>query len=89
MSCLAAKLLLMAAVVGHCFAAQPHALVYRGPAACDGCAESVAHVLRTSASRFDVTYVGPNEDVDITNESLSQADVYCQPGGGGKSLARI
>lgn len=87
MNRLTAKLLLMAAIVGLGFvAAQPQVLVYRGPAACEGCAESVAHVLKTSVSQFNVTYVGPNEDVDITSESLSQADAYCQPGGGGKSL---
>lgn len=88
MNYLASKLLLITAIIGQGFAAQPQALVYRGPAACEGCAESVAHILKTSASRFNVTYVGPNEDVDITSESLSKADAYCQPGGGGKSMAR-
>lgn len=54
---------------------------YRGPAACDGCPESVAHLLKTSTSKFEVTYVGPNEDVDISEESLGNADIYAQPGG--------
>lgn len=35
-------------------------------------------------SGLQVTYVGPKEDVDINEESLSKADVYAQPGGGGK-----
>jgi hypothetical protein len=86
MNLLTANLLLIATIVGKGFAVQPQALVYRGPAACDGCPEAVAHLLRTSPSQFNVTFVGPNEDVDITNQSLGQADAYCQPGGGGKSL---
>jgi hypothetical protein len=86
MNLLTANLLLIAAIVGKSFAAQPQALVYRGPAACDGYPEAVAHFLRTSPSQFDVTFVGPNEDADITNQTLSQADAYCQPGRGGKSL---
>ena len=63
---------------------QPKALVYRGPAACDGCPESVAHLLKTSASNFDVTYVGPNDDT-ITADILKTATVFAQPGGGGVS----
>lgn len=54
---------------------------YRGPAACDGCPESVAHLLKTSPSKFEVTYAGPHEHVKISEESLSQVDVYAQPGG--------
>ena len=64
--------------------ARPKALVYRGPAACDGCPESVAHLLRTSTSNFDVTYVGPNDNA-ITANILKGADVFAQPGGGGVS----
>ncbi len=63
-------------------ASRPNALVYRGPAACDGCPEAVAHLLRTSPSNFSVQFAGPKEDVDITRKSLSQVDVYAQPGGG-------
>ena len=62
-------------------ASQPKALVYRGPAACSGCPESVAHILRTSESKFSVTYVGPN-DTAITAATLASADVFAQPGGG-------
>ena len=63
---------------------QLKALVYRGPAACDGCPESVAHLLKTSPSNFSVTYVGP-KDTNITAEVLKNADVFAQPGGGGVS----
>jgi glutamine amidotransferase-like uncharacterized protein len=64
---------------------RPKALVYRGPAACDGCPESVGHLLETSASKFEIIYVGPKEKNDITKETLSNADVFAQPGGGGVS----
>ncbi len=61
-------------------AAQPLALVYRGPAACSGCPESVAKLLRTSPQQFRVEYVGPN-DGPITAVNLARARVYAQPGG--------
>lgn len=67
-------------------ASQLQALVYRGPAACDGCPEAVARLLRTSPSKLNITYIGPHEDVQITAETLSKADVYAQPGGGGTVL---
>lgn len=62
-------------------AAQPRALVYRGPAACKGCAEAVAQLLKTSSQNFAVTYVGPKEDEQLSAELLRQAAVYAQPGG--------
>ncbi|OAQ61406.1 biotin protein ligase [Pochonia chlamydosporia 170] len=62
-------------------AAQPRALVYRGPAACKGCAEAVAQLLENSPQKFTVTYVGPNEDTNISSDSLKGVDVYAQPGG--------
>ena len=57
------------------------ALVYRGPGACDGCAESVAALLEGAPRPFTVQYVGPDEDVPLTAEGLAGADVYAQPGG--------
>lgn len=63
---------------------QPKALVYRGPATCDGCPEAVAHLLRTSPSNFSVDYVGPKEKIKLTAEVLSKVAVYAQPGGGGQ-----
>jgi glutamine amidotransferase-like uncharacterized protein len=58
-----------------------HALVYRGPAACEGCAEAVAALLR-SCQRFEVSYVGPDEDLALTDAVLRSASLYAQPGGG-------
>lgn len=59
------------------------AYVYRGPAACEGCPEAVGALLESSPTRINVTYVGPDEAIDISVESLSRADIYAQPGGGG------
>lgn len=56
----------------------PIALVYRGPASCAGCAEAVAGVLQLAA--FDVHFVGPNEQLKATAETLSVATLYAQPG---------
>ena len=64
-------------------AQRPRALVYRGPAACDGCPEAVGKLLESSPSKFQVTYAGPHEDIQISADTLSQADVYAHPGGGG------
>lgn len=62
---------------------RPLALVYRGKAAQPkGCSEAVAELLRTSPHGFDVRYVGPKEDLQLTPEVLAGAAVYAQPGGG-------
>ncbi|MGP3972248.1 BPL-N domain-containing protein [Streptomyces sp. 6N223] len=61
---------------------RPRALVYRGPGACDGCAEAVAALLRSAPSRPRVRYCGPGGDVPLTASSLAEAEVYAQPGGG-------
>ncbi|WP_257220626.1 BPL-N domain-containing protein [Burkholderia sp. AU18528] len=63
-------------------ASRPVALVYRGPAACEGCAETIARRLRESAHRFRVIYVGPAEKLKITPAALAGAALYVQPGGG-------
>ena len=60
----------------------PLALVYRGPAACSGCAEAVAALLRSSPAGFRTEYCGPNEQRQISSDSLAEAAVYAQPGGG-------
>ncbi|KAG6048928.1 hypothetical protein E4U17_006979 [Claviceps sp. LM77 group G4] len=60
---------------------QPRALVYRGQSACKGCSEAVARLLEKSPQNFAVTYVGRDEDDQISAELLSQAAVYAQPGG--------
>ncbi|GAA1299338.1 BPL-N domain-containing protein [Pseudonocardia xinjiangensis] len=58
------------------------ALVYRGPAACEGCAEEVAALLRASGHDLDIAYVGPREALPLTREVLDSAVLYAQPGGG-------
>jgi len=60
---------------------RPRALVYRGPAVCDGCAESVAALLRSAPRPFAVTYCGPRERVPLSAASLARAEVYAQAGG--------
>ncbi|RZT86533.1 glutamine amidotransferase-like uncharacterized protein [Pseudonocardia sediminis] len=66
----------------------PLALVYRGPAARpEGCSEAVAALLAASRHGFDVRYVGPDEDLPLTAETLAGAALYAQPGGGTLSHA--
>ncbi|GAA0744356.1 BPL-N domain-containing protein [Dactylosporangium roseum] len=62
--------------------ARPLALVYRGQAACSGCSEAVAVLLRGAPARFDTQFCGPDEDVQISAATLAEAAVYAQPGGG-------
>ncbi|WP_231496513.1 BPL-N domain-containing protein [Rhodococcus sp. UNC363MFTsu5.1] len=61
---------------------RPVALVYRGPATCAGCAESVARLLESAPTPLRPVYCGPDEEVDVTPESLAGATLYAQPGGG-------
>ncbi|KAL3588213.1 hypothetical protein FPOAC2_14112 [Fusarium poae] len=62
-------------------AAMMTAVVYRGPSACDGCPEGVAKLLKNSPYHFNITYVGPDEDVDLSPKLLSKANVFAYPGG--------
>jgi glutamine amidotransferase-like uncharacterized protein len=66
---------------------RPKALVYRGPSTCNGCPESVKNLLVTSPSNFEVSFVGPREDIKINADALSQVDVFAFPGGGPLSKA--
>jgi hypothetical protein len=59
------------------------ALVYRGTSACGQCPESVGRLLENCPYHFNVKYVGPDEDVDLSPELLSKANVYVYPGGPG------
>ncbi|MCM0674795.1 BPL-N domain-containing protein [Micromonospora phytophila] len=61
---------------------RPLALVYRGPAACSGCAEAVAALLRSSPAGFRTEYCGPHEQRQISSDAFAEAAVYAQPGGG-------
>ncbi|MGW1290917.1 BPL-N domain-containing protein [Streptomyces sp. NPDC001118] len=58
------------------------ALVYRGPAALQGCPEAVADLLASGPWNLDVRYTGPREALPLSAASLSQAVLYAQPGGG-------
>ncbi|MFC0032611.1 BPL-N domain-containing protein [Micromonospora chaiyaphumensis] len=60
----------------------PLALVYRGPAACSGCAEAVADLLRSSSAGFRTEYCGPDERRQVSSDALAEAALYAQPGGG-------
>ena len=60
---------------------QPKALVYRGKNSCDGCPEAVANLLKSSPSKFQVKFAGPDEKIKITEATLSQVDVWAYPGG--------
>ncbi|CAF1180766.1 unnamed protein product [Adineta steineri] len=59
--------------------ARPIALIYRGPAACKGCSESIATLLK---DKYKIVYAGPREKVDVNADTLSTAKLYVQPGGG-------
>jgi len=61
---------------------RPLALVYRGSAACEGCAEAVAALLASSPTGFRTGYCGPGEELPLSRETLANAAVYAQPGGG-------
>lgn len=62
---------------------RPLAGIYRGPIACDYCAESIGLMLRRSPAHYRVVYLGPHEKAgDIMRDTLSQLDVFVQPGGG-------
>ncbi|MEU4586265.1 BPL-N domain-containing protein [Kitasatospora aureofaciens] len=58
---------------------RPLALVYRGPAACDGCPEAAHDMLETDG--FTVRYIGPDEQARFGPDALSGAALYVQPGG--------
>ncbi|WP_206518129.1 BPL-N domain-containing protein [Rhodococcus sp. X156] len=57
----------------------PLALVYRGPAATPGCPEAVTALLRSA--HFRTSYVGPDEDLSLSADTLATATAYAQPGG--------
>lgn len=61
---------------------RPLALVYRGPAAGPGCAESVARLLRDCPVGYRTYFCGPDGDVPLSPATLARAAVFAQPGGG-------
>ncbi|MEU9074128.1 BPL-N domain-containing protein [Kitasatospora sp. NPDC048538] len=57
----------------------PLALVYRGPAACDGCPEATRQLLEHDG--YAVHYIGPQEHLHFGPGALDHAALYAQPGG--------
>ncbi|WP_188306867.1 BPL-N domain-containing protein [Streptomyces sp. CBMA123] len=58
---------------------RPLALVYRGPAACQGCPEAAHDMLEQDG--FAVRYIGPEEQDRFGPDALSGVALYVQPGG--------
>lgn len=56
--------------------------VYRGPAGCDDCSETVRTAIERLDPRYRVDFVGPAERIDITPANLRRYSLYVQPGGG-------
>lgn len=64
--------------------AQPiRAMIYRGKNASENCPESVGHLFKSTFPKVKITYAGPDEKVKINADTLSQTDVFAQPGGPG------
>ena len=63
--------------------ARPLALVYRGPGGCPSCSAAAATLLRSTRWGFEVRYVGPDEQLELTGANLGKAALYVQPGGDG------
>ena len=59
-----------------------HVAIYRGPAGCDDCSENVAKALERINPNYRIDFVGADEPIDITPQTLARYDLYVQPGGG-------
>ncbi|AXJ95975.1 BPL-N domain-containing protein [Sphingomonas sp.] len=56
--------------------------IYRGPAACEDCAEALQRAIGALDPRYHVDFVGPAERTDVTPATLRDYAIYIQPGGG-------
>lgn len=65
------------------------AMIYRGKQASENCPESVAQLLKSAYPNIQITFAGPDEAVEINEETLARVDVFAQPGGPGKSSSHI
>jgi hypothetical protein len=65
---------------------QMKAMIYRGKSSCDGCPESIQNLLETAYPNINVVFAGPKEKTRINAETLSQVDIFVQPGGPGMYL---
>ena len=59
-----------------------HVAIYRGPAGCEDCSENVAKALQRVDPNYRIDFVGADESIDITPQTLARYDLYVQPGGG-------
>lgn len=59
-----------------------HVAIYRGVASCDRCAKTVKSAIQKLGIKSQIDFVGPNERIDITDQTLRHYDIYVQPGGG-------
>ena len=59
-----------------------HVAIYRGAAGCDNCSENVAKALQRVNPNVQIDFVGADEPIDITPQTLARYDLYVQPGGG-------
>ncbi|MCW3465973.1 BPL-N domain-containing protein [Chitinophaga nivalis] len=56
--------------------------IYRGIASCNRCSQTVKSAIEKMGFISKIDFVGPNEQIDITDKTLSRYDIYVQPGGG-------
>lgn len=59
------------------------AVVYRDARTAEGTAEAVAALLESCPQHFTTSFIGPDEDLDITPSNLKDVTIYAQPGGPG------
>lgn len=57
------------------------AAIYRGPASCEDCSETLKRAIEKLGPNYRVDFIGEDEPADITAENLSRYDIYAQPGG--------
>lgn len=62
------------------------AVVYRDSRTAEGTAEAVAALLESCPQHFTTSFIGPDEDLDITPSNLKGVALYAQPGGPGISM---
>ena len=56
--------------------------IYRGLAGCPDCSENVKTALQRLNPNYQIDFVGADEPIDITPQTLARYDLYVQPGGG-------
>jgi hypothetical protein len=63
-------------------------MIYRGKQATENCPESVGRLLKSTYPSIQLMYAGPDEPVQVNEETLARVDVFAQPGGPGMSPSR-